>query len=105
VCETSQSDRKIAVKSKRTFFSLVGQEGSDYLVQNSANSRDTTNRPTGAVAEELAAAQGAAQVILEGDLVNLNVTSPAATIALGLMHLQANEMRIADMFFIPGRRM
>ena len=45
----------------------------------------------------------AAQVVLEGDLVNLGVTSPAAALALGLMYLQTNDAAVAAAFHLPGR--
>ena len=38
------------------------------------------------------------QVVLEGDLVNLGVTSPAAALALGLMYLQTNDAAVAAAF-------
>ena len=89
-----------------------------------------TARVVGSVAEELAAAQGssqacghaitascrrwhmvvtafvclvfcATQVVLEGDLVNLAVTSPAAALALGLMYLQTNDAEVAAAFQLP----
>lgn len=76
------------------------------LVRNesatNALTRDTMGRGPGAVAEEMAAAQGAAQIIAEGDLLNLNVTSPAATLALGLMYLQTNDTTAAEVFCPPG---
>ena len=43
------------------------------------------------------------QVVLEGDLVNLGVTSPAAALALGLMYLQTNDAAVATAFHLPGR--
>ena len=45
-----------------------------------------------------------AQVVLEGegDLVNLDVTSPAATVALGLMYLQTGDVAAASAFVLPG---
>lgn len=61
-----------------------------------------SNRGSGAVAEELLAAQAAAQLILEGDLVNLHVTSPAAAVALGLTYLKTNDERCASLFKIPS---
>lgn len=42
------------------------------------------------------------QVVLEGDLVNLDVTSPAATLALGLQYLATDDAAAAEMFAIPG---
>ena len=45
------------------------------------------------------------QVVLEGDLVNLGVTSPAATLALGLMYLQSNDAAVAAAFQLPGARL
>ena len=46
------------------------------------------------------------QVVLEGegDLVNLDVTSPAATVALGLMYLQTGDATAAAAFALPGTR-
>lgn len=41
------------------------------------------------------------QVVLEGKLVNLDVTSPAATLALGLMFLRTNDPAIAAAFALP----
>ena len=41
------------------------------------------------------------QVVLEGKLVNLDVTSPAATLALGLMFLRTNDAAIAAAFTLP----
>lgn len=43
----------------------------------------------------------AMQVVLEGDLVNLGVTSPAAALALGLMYLQTNDGEVAAAFQLP----
>lgn len=56
----------------------------------------------GSVAEELAAAQGSSQTVLEGELLNLGVTSPAAALALGLMYLQTNDAAVAAAFQLPG---
>lgn len=42
------------------------------------------------------------QTVLEGDLVNLGVTSPAAALALGLMYLQTNDAAVAAAFHLPG---
>lgn len=69
--------------------------------QTNRGNESSNNRTSGAVAEELAAAQGNAQVILEGELINLDSTCPSATIALGLMHLQTNNKEVAAMFKIP----
>ncbi|GAB4821235.1 hypothetical protein N2152v2_008281 [Parachlorella kessleri] len=67
-----------------------------------APARDSgSGRSGGTVAEELAAAQGSSQVVLEGELVNLEVTSPAATLALGLMYLHTNDTGIARVFALP----
>lgn len=41
---------------------------------------------------------------LEGNLVNLDVTSPASTLALGLMFLRTNDADIARMFAVPYTR-
>lgn len=38
---------------------------------------------------------------MEGDALNLVVTSPAATLALALMFLKTNDAAIAGYFFIP----
>lgn len=43
------------------------------------------------------------QVVLEGELVNMDVTSPAATVALGLMYLKTNDLQIAKLFVLPGK--
>lgn len=58
-------------------------------------------RAVGSVAEELAAAQGSSQVVLEGELLNLGVASPAAALALGLMYLQTNDADVAAAFHLP----
>ncbi|GMH41655.1 hypothetical protein BSKO_09565 [Bryopsis sp. KO-2023] len=42
-----------------------------------------------------------AQVVLEGEMVNLDVTSPAATMALALMYIRSNNEDIAMKFKIP----
>ena len=42
------------------------------------------------------------QVVLEGDLINLDVTSPAATVALGLMFLKTNDETASSLFVVPG---
>ncbi|CAD7696275.1 unnamed protein product [Ostreobium quekettii] len=44
---------------------------------------------------------GVSQVVLEGEMVNLDVTSPAATVALALMYLKTNDRNIASWFKIP----
>ena len=41
------------------------------------------------------------QVVLEGSVVNLDVTSPGATLALGLMFLRTNDAAVAAGFNIP----
>ena len=41
------------------------------------------------------------KVVLEGEMVNLDVTSPAATVALALMYLRTNNENIAACFKIP----
>jgi len=91
--------RFLIIASLKVFTLSAGLDVGDSVVRNASSS---SNRTSGAVAEELAAALGAAQVILEGDLINLNVTSPAATVALGLMYLQTNDQRGADLFHLPG---
>ena len=40
-------------------------------------------------------------MVLEGDVLNLVVTSPAATLALALMFLKTNDAAVAGYFFIP----
>lgn len=40
-------------------------------------------------------------MVLEGDLINLGVTSPAAALALGLMYLQTNDAAVAAAFQLP----
>ena len=35
-----------------------------------------------------------------GDVENFNITSPAATVALGLMYLQTNNKDVADVFLL-----
>lgn len=44
------------------------------------------------------------QVTLEGNLVNLDVTSPASTLALGLMFLKTNNAAVAGSFTVPSTR-
>jgi anaphase-promoting complex subunit 1 len=63
---------------------------------NPPRSRTVSSGRSTGVAEELAAAQGASQVVLEGDVVNYDVIRPAAIVALGLMYLQTNEEAIAS---------
>ena len=41
------------------------------------------------------------QVILEGNLINLDVTAPGATLALGLMYLKTGDAAVARAFAIP----
>lgn len=74
----------------------------EMISSSNQNIRNSSGQTSGAVAEELAAAQGAAKTIMEGDLINLNATSPAAALALGLMYLKSGNQRIADAFYIPG---
>jgi anaphase-promoting complex subunit 1 len=57
--------------------------------------------PGGAVADELAAAQGSSQTVGEGDLVNMGVTGPAAAVALGLMYSKTNNAAVGAMFMMP----
>ena len=45
-----------------------------------------------------------AQVVLEGALVNLDVTSPGATLALALMFLKTGDAAVAAAFAVPGTR-
>lgn len=51
--------------------------------------------------DDSAPSHGLSQVVLEGSLVNLEVTSPAATIALMLMFLKTNDAAVADMLVLP----
>lgn len=51
--------------------------------------------------DDSAPSHGLSQVVLEGSLVNLEVTSPAATIALMLMFLKTNDASVADMLVLP----
>ncbi|KAK9828929.1 hypothetical protein WJX72_002853 [[Myrmecia] bisecta] len=51
--------------------------------------------------EDGSSGQGVSQVVLEGTLVNLDVTSPGATLALGLMFLKTNDAAMAANFTIP----
>ena len=51
--------------------------------------------------DDSAPSHGLSQVVLEGSLVNLDVTSPAATLALTLMFLKTNERTVADMLVLP----
>ena len=39
--------------------------------------------------------------MLEGNLVNLDVTAPGATLALGLMYLRTNDAAVARAFAVP----
>ncbi|KAL3162204.1 hypothetical protein ABBQ32_009910 [Trebouxia sp. C0010 RCD-2024] len=52
-------------------------------------------------ADDTSQQTGVSQVVLEGKLVNLDVTSPAATLALGLMFLRTNDPAIAAAFALP----
>ncbi|QDZ19822.1 subunit 1 of anaphase-promoting complex [Chloropicon primus] len=47
------------------------------------------------------AASGSSAQVMEDNLINLNVTSPAAAYALGLMYLQTNDKTIASRFSNP----
>jgi hypothetical protein len=51
--------------------------------------------------DDSAPSHGLSQVVLEGSLVNLDVTSPAATLALTLMFLKTNDRSVADMLVLP----
>ena len=42
--------------------------------------------------------------MLEGDLVNVNVTAPAATIALALVYLKTNDAHVAGLLSVPTTR-
>jgi len=46
-------------------------------------------------------AHGVSSMVLEGSLVNLDVTSPSATMALTLMYLKTNDSLVASWFTIP----
>lgn len=46
-------------------------------------------------------AHGSAHTVVEGSLVNLGVTSPAATLALMLMYLKTNDAQVAAKFYVP----
>ena len=59
---------------------------------------DTGGRPTH---DDAAPSHGLSQVVLQGSLVNLDVTSPAATLALTLLFLQTNDAAVADVFALP----
>lgn len=48
------------------------------------------------------AALPCSQTVLEGDLVSLGVTGPAAALALGLLYLQTNDAGAAAAFHLPG---
>lgn len=82
----------------------IAEDFINELISSSVqNPGKNANRSSG-VAEELAAAQADARTIMEGDLINLNTTSPAATVALGFMYLKSGTRRIANIFHIPGTR-
>jgi hypothetical protein len=51
--------------------------------------------------DDSAPSHGLSQVVLEGSLVNLDVTSPAATLAFALMFLQTNDKSAAEMLVLP----
>ena len=51
--------------------------------------------------DDLAPSHGLSQVVLEGNLVNLDVTSPAATLALMLMFLKTGDEGVASMLTLP----
>lgn len=40
--------------------------------------------------------------MVEGNIANLDVTAPGATLALGLMYLMTNDASIADAFAVPS---
>lgn len=42
--------------------------------------------------------------MLEGDLINVNVTAPAATIALALLYLKTNDHHVAQLLAVPSTR-
>ena len=51
--------------------------------------------------DSFAAAGNVSAQVMEDNLINLNVTSPAAAYALGLMYLQTNDKTIASRFSNP----
>jgi len=42
------------------------------------------------------------QLVIEGNIPNLDVTAPGGILALALMYLQTNNRSIANCFVIPG---
>jgi anaphase-promoting complex subunit 1 len=51
--------------------------------------------------DDSAPSHGLSQVVLEGSLVNLDVTSPGATLAVTLMFLKSNDTSVANMLALP----
>ena len=51
--------------------------------------------------DDSAPSHGLSQVVLEGSLVNLDVTSPGATLALTLMFVQTNDRAAASVLTLP----
>ena len=52
-------------------------------------------------ADDSAPSHGLSQVVLEGSLVNLDVTSPGATLALTLIFLKTNDASVAKALALP----
>lgn len=42
------------------------------------------------------------QLVMEGDLANLDVTAPGAILGLALMYLQTGDRSVADTFSVPS---
>ena len=61
----------------------------------------TDSPPPRHAPDESAPSHGLSQVVLEGSLVNLEVTSPAATLALALMYLKTNDASAAAVLALP----
>ena len=59
-------------------------------LQLEASKQQYSNQPSGKCSR-----------IREGDLINVDVTSPGATLALGLMFLQSNNQSVASRLLIP----
>lgn len=56
----------------------------------------------GSVAADIAAAQASPLTVMEGGLLDLGTSCPAATLALGLAHLQTDDAAAAARFAMPG---
>lgn len=92
-------DKRFTTAQTETYYA---EDFINELISSSVqNPGKDSNRSSG-VAEELAAAQADARTIMEGDLINLNTTSPAATVALGFMYLKSGKRRVAEIFHIPS---